>query len=173
MVKNLLPLCLFLFVFEISAQVLIDENTQNAGKPICFLDSVLIDYSELTKLKPEQIALITVFKDKQTTENSNEGNEYGTIYIETKTFARKRYTRYLKSKSLAYSELLVNAEIENEIVYIINDKVMVDNYQGDLAAIDDSNFKGLEIVKKKELKERYQIIDKNIGVRLTVQKALN
>lgn len=160
-------MCLLMFPMEIYAQVPIHESVKEVNYPICFVDSVRIDYSELTKYKPEQIASISVVKGEEATKVLSEVGEYGIIYIETKTFARTRYSRYLRSKSSLYSGLI---EAETQIVYILNEKVLVDNYEGDLALINDSNFKSLEIINPTELSERYHITSKCVGVRIVIDK---
>lgn len=160
-------MCLLLFAIKSYAQVSLHESVKEVNYPICFVDSVRIDYSELTKYKPERIASISVIKGEEANKILSEVGEYGVIFIETKTFAGARYKRYFRSKSSAYSELI---EAETQMVYIINEKVLVDNYEGDLASINDSNFKSLEIINPTELSERYHITSKCVGVRIVIDK---
>jgi hypothetical protein len=50
------------------------------------------------------------------------------------------------------------------VVYILNEKVLEKNFEGDLSVIDDNNFISLTILDKQTLKLNYNISDKTFGV---------
>ena len=88
----------------------------------------------------------------------------GLIYIETKKFDKERYQKYFKSKSAKYAEIVSASESDTNVQYILNKKVLTDNFEGDLAAIDNKIFKGIQIINKQQLINEYQITNKEYGV---------
>ncbi|MGN6396187.1 MAG: hypothetical protein ACTHMI_11520 [Mucilaginibacter sp.] len=54
--------------------------------------------------------------------------------------------------------------------YIINDKVKIKSYEGDLAAIDDALFLSLDILTANDLKKKYNINARSIGVLISARR---
>lgn len=133
-------------------------------KPIIFIDSINVDYSQIAKFEANEIASFTVFKGKDATDLMGEGGKDGVIYIETKKFAKIRYWNYFKSKSTEYFNLVPNLEKENSVQYVLNDKILTDSFEGDLASINDQIFKGITIISKDELVKKYNVENKDFGV---------
>ena len=88
----------------------------------------------------------------------------GAAYIETKQFARNRFVRFFRSYSVAYDSLISKAGSDKEFQYILNGKVQDANYEGNLALIDKELIAGLGIIDATQLKERYKITGKLVGV---------
>ena len=132
--------------------------------PIFFIDSVKIAKSDLSQMNPNEVALITVIKDTITLKKFGPGAKNGIIYIETKGFDRKRYWRYFMSKSREYAKLAPTPENDSRIQYILNSKILKENFEGNLALINDKIFKGLQIITKEQLIKDYNITDKDYGV---------
>jgi len=133
-------------------------------KPIVFIDSAKVDYSQIAKYEADQIASFTVLLDKDAVNLMGEDGKDGVIYIETKKFARIRYWKYFKSKSSDYFNIVPDLEKEINIQYILNDKILNDNFEANLASIDDQIFKGITIITKNELIKKYNIDNKDFGV---------
>ncbi|WP_157887043.1 hypothetical protein [Hymenobacter sp. PAMC 26628] len=132
--------------------------------PIYFVDSIKIMKAELAKYEPSQIAILTVYKDKSATDILGGEGVNGLIYIETKEFARKRYWRFFKSKSRKYFNIVPQPGLENDIIYILNGKVLQENFEGDLSAIDDTNFVEISILNKQNLINNLSIANKRWGI---------
>ncbi len=88
----------------------------------------------------------------------------GLVYIETKKFAKHRYWSYFKSKSKDFQRLFPTAESDLKTIYVLNKKVLTDNYEGDLASVNDKTFVSLEIIDKQQLEKLYGIKDKEYGI---------
>ncbi|GGH15059.1 hypothetical protein FAZ19_06955 [Sphingobacterium alkalisoli] len=89
----------------------------------------------MQKYDANQIASVTIVKDS--TYLHIYGNTPGSVYIETKSFSRKRFINYFRSKSIEFKQLLDSLENDNSFQYILNGKVLAKNYEGNLAAIDE------------------------------------
>ncbi|GGH14893.1 hypothetical protein FAZ19_07075 [Sphingobacterium alkalisoli] len=132
-------------------------------KPIIFIDSIRVDIVEMQKYNADQIAAVTVYKDSVTLGIFGNTTD-GVVYIETKDFSRKRFINYFKSKSIEFKQLLESLENDNSFQYILNGKVLAENYEGNLAAIDDKIFRSLTIIDKKELTSKYENTSKDFGI---------
>ena len=133
-------------------------------KPIVFMDSIIVDYSQIAKFEADEIASFTVFKGKEAIDLRGKEGKDGVIYIETKKFAKIRYWNYFKSKSPEYFNILPDLEKENSVQYVLNDKILTDNFEGNLASINDQIFKGITIISKDELVKKYNIENRDFGV---------
>ncbi|RZJ49182.1 MAG: hypothetical protein EOO44_18740 [Flavobacterium sp.] len=132
--------------------------------PVFFIDSLKVSKQELTKYEPNEIASLTVYKDKNATDILGAEAVNGLIYIETKKFARERYWKFLKIMSNKYLEIVPHPSQEQNVVYVLNDKVLKTNFEGDLAGIDKSNLIDFRIINSQELEKAYNISDKKWGI---------
>lgn len=141
-----------------------EEAAKSLGKqPIVFIDSIKVDLAEMQKFDPNQIASVTIYKDSANIGIYGHTTD-GVIYIETKDFSRKRFLNYFKSKSIEFEQLLSSLGNDNSFQYILNGTVLKENYEGNLAAIDDKIFKSLTVLNKKELNTKYGILNKDFGI---------
>ena len=134
------------------------------NEPLYFLDSIQVNRGVLNLYEPTEIAAVTVYKDTSAIKIAGEKGKNGVIYITTKVYARDKYWTYFKSKSADYVKAVPSIKKEGNVVYILNDKVLTENYEGDLFFIDDSNFLNLNLIDKKQLQEVYNIKDKKWGI---------
>lgn len=141
--------------------------TLTPADPVFFLDSVRVTKNDLMKYEPNQIASVTVYKDKSAWDKFGSEAVNGLIYIETKDFAKKRYWSFLSSKSTEYKILVPEPSKDSNVVYILNNKVLKENFEGDLANIDNENFIDVKIINSEMLKSDFDIIDKKGGVVIT------
>jgi len=132
--------------------------------PIFFIDSIKVNRAVLMHYKPNEIASITVYKDTDAIKRDGSEAKNGLIYIETKEFAKNKYWSYFKSKSTAYEKLVVSPDMDLSIQYILNNRILKENYEGDLSAINDKIFKSIIIINKAQLAKDYGITDKEYGV---------
>jgi len=144
-----------------------------ADNPVYFIDSLNVAEQELQKYESNQIASVTVYKGEEATEILGENGKDGAIYIETIKFSRLRYWKYFSSKSTEYTKVVPYIGLESTIQYILNDKVLTESYQGDLAMINDNIFKSINIIDKNTLEKEYEVFDKKYGVVIQSDKPKN
>jgi hypothetical protein len=118
----------------------------------------------MQEYQPTDIAVVTVYKDTNAVKLVGEQGRFGAVYVETKKFARNRYWNYFKTKSADYLKVVPTPQSDSSVIYILNDKVLKSNYEGDLSGIDDKNFIELNIIDKQKIIKDYNISDKLFGV---------
>ncbi|KAA5538730.1 hypothetical protein [Adhaeribacter rhizoryzae] len=138
--------------------------TEHDNEPIFFLDSIRVNRGVLTSYEPTEIASITVFKDTTAIRILGPEGKNGVIYIYTKDYAKGRYWDYLKSKSKDYLKAVPSADKDQGVVYILDNKVLEKDFEGDLFNLTDSNFRDIKVIDKKTLKKDFKINDKNWGI---------
>ena len=141
-----------------------ERYKQLFNDPVFFIDSVNVTRIEMQEYQPTDIAVVTVYKDTNAIKLVGEQGEFGAIYVETKKFARNKYWNYFKSKSADYLKIVPTPQSESSIIYILNDKVLKTNFEGDLSGIDDKNFIQLIVIDNQKLNKDYNISDKVFGV---------
>lgn len=144
---------------------------QLGNEPVFFIDSVNVTRIELQQYQPTDIVAITVYKDANAIRLLGEQGKYGAVYVKTKKFAKNRYWNYFKSKSPMYLRAVPTPESDSSVVYILNGKVQATNFEGDLSAIDDSNFIELAVIDKQALNKQYGIKDKEFGIIIKARMA--
>jgi hypothetical protein len=137
---------------------------ENPDDPVVFLDSIRVNGGVLANYLASGIASITVYKGVDAIKRVGPAGKNGLMYIQTKKFARRRYWEYFKSKSTEYAKLVPRPENDPAIQYILNKRLLKDNYEADLAAINDKTFKTLTIINKDQLIKDYGVKDKERGV---------
>jgi hypothetical protein len=140
---------------------------------VIFIDSVNVDKNEMLKYKPDDIALVTVFHDSAAIKLIGPDGKDGVVYIETKAFARRRYWSLFSSKSAEYARIVPTPGGDSSVQYILNNRILVKNFEGDLALIKDSTFKTITILDKKTLQSQYNISNKEYGVLVEVSRPPN
>lgn len=141
--------------------------------PIYIIDSVRISKQEMLAYDANQVTLVTVLTDSDAIKGYGEEGADGVVLIESKSFARKRYVRFFKKVSTQYDSIYNVANTDTTFQYIVNDKVQKGDFAGNLALIDEANFTSLEIINADELKKRYGIADKPIGVLVRARRPDN
>ncbi len=135
------------------------------SNPVFFIDSVNVLQSDLQKYNPEQIASVTVFRDREAINILGEEGKDGVVYIETIPFAKKRYWKFFRTKSNSYADLLPNFDSDSTVQYILNTKVLAGKgFEGNLASINDEIFKEISIIDKVTLEKEYGVTNKIYGV---------
>jgi hypothetical protein len=165
----------FLLLLTVSALSVLGQNPKKSIKklgsnPVFFVDSINVDKSELQNYQPTDIATVSVYKDSNAIKLVGPDGKDGAVYIETKTFAKKRYWTYFSSKSGEYAKLVPAPGSDTLIQYILNKHVLTTNFEGDLALINDSIFKKITILDKETITNQYHITDKEYGVLIESEK---
>lgn len=164
-------LVLLLHSFGVIAQVPAQKEAK--GDPLFFIDGKETIKSELSNVSADDIGRVTVLKDKS--EKYGEKGKYGVVLIETKAYCRGLFQQYFASKSPEYKKILDSPANDQEFQYILDEKVLTKNYEGDLAGIADSSFLSINILSGDALKSygisghRYGIL---IKTKLKAKKAL-
>jgi hypothetical protein len=132
--------------------------------PIFFIDSLNVTRIELQQYQPTDIAVVTVYKDSNAIKLVGQQGKNGVVYVETKKFAKSKYWNFFRQKSAEYLNLVPNSKSDSSVVYILNDKVLTTNFEGDLSTIDDKTFINLKIIDKQKLLADFGIADKQYGI---------
>ena len=130
---------------------------ETTNDPVFILDSVRLFRDGMQSVNPNDIATVTVYKDKNATDRFGPEAKNGLIYIETKAFVRKRYWTLLSTKSKEYLKLVSAPGKEYGVVYILNGKPLLKNHEGDLAGLTAKTFEGISVIDEAALKKEYQV----------------
>jgi hypothetical protein len=132
--------------------------------PVFFIDSLNVTQIELQAYQSNDIAVVTVYGDTAAVKLLGTQGADGAVYIETKVFARKKYWQFFSNKSKAYEAAVPDLQIEKEVVYILNGKVLTANFEGDLSLISNETFISLEVIGKDILEKEFETKNKQTGV---------
>jgi len=163
-------LLLLLFCVPIFAFAQEDPASKLGPDPIYVVDSVKITKDQFQNFNVSTVASVQVLTDADATNKFGNIARDGAILIQTKALARRIYIRYFRKKSPAYDSLYMAAKTDSAFQYIINDKIKDQNSEGDLSAINDKLFISLEILTADDLKKKYNITDKLVGVLIKCRK---
>ena len=141
-----------------------ERYKQLFNDPVFFIDSVNVTRIEMKHYEPTDIAVVTVYKDTNAIKLVGEQGKFGAVYVETKKFARNKYWNYFKTKSADYLKIIPTPQSDSTVIYILNDKVLKTNFEGDLSGIDDKNFIELNIIDNQKLNKDYNVSDKSFGI---------
>lgn len=133
-------------------------------EPMFFIDSIRTNQAFLNNFQPNEIACVNVYKDSNAIAVAGKDAKNGAIFIFTKSFAREAYWQYFRSKSADYKKEVPDLKTESKVVYILNDKILDTNFEGDLFNINDTNFLHLDVIDKTKLRNDYKVKGKMIGV---------
>jgi hypothetical protein len=173
MKKSIVLLLLTILIYSCSHRLTPTEAIYKLGaNPYFEVDGNPVDRSYLDSINSNEIASLTTFYDKDAISMFGEKSKDGAVLIETKTFARNKFETLFKKFSLDYEALLKHTE-RNEIQYILNGRVLVENYEGDLVAISEKTLKRITIIRSKELEDKYQVKDKKAGVIIEAERPRN
>jgi len=132
--------------------------------PLYLIDNAKIKNNNINKVNPKEIATVELLKDKIAAEKYGDEGKNGVVLIYTKNYARTIYWNYFKTKSADYFKAIPTVKDEKNVIYILNDKVLEKDFEGDLFKINDSNFIELKVIDKKQLIKDFNITDKKWGI---------
>jgi len=146
------------------------EYAQPFKDPVFFVDSMQISKVELQKFKPTDIAFASVYKDSNAIKLMGAQGEFGVVYLTTKKFARNGFWNFFKEKSSEYLKAVPNAEINKNVVYILNGKILNESEEVNLFHITNENFISLDVINKESLSKEYQIQNRDFGIVIRCKK---
>jgi len=123
------------------------------NNPVIFIDSLNVDHVEFKKYDPKDVSSVTVYNGKEAIELVGEQGKDGVVYIETIKFSKIRYWNFFKSKSLEYLKIVPTPNSDTNVQYILNKRVLTEDFEGTLASIDNKTFKQIIILSKEDLKK--------------------
>lgn len=160
--KSLLLSLLTFFTVNAFCQAL---KTSNVVKdPLVFIDGSRSDVKQMHKLAPSDIISVSVFRGDDGVAKAGPEGKDGVLYIETKPFVRNRYWKYFASKSPEYADAIKSTDDLNNTQYVINGRIVTDNIDKTLGAINDKNFRSLVVINQDDLIKQYRVKDKKYGV---------
>jgi hypothetical protein len=137
---------------------------QVGNDPIFFVDSVNVTRFDLQKYQKADIAIRSVYKDAEAIRLVGPQGQFGAVYYTTKNYAVLKYWKFFKSKSADYAKIAEDMKAEAQIVYILNGRVLVNDFEGELSGVDQSNLINLKVIDKSQLKKLYKVETKKYGV---------
>ena len=158
---TVIPIFLYFLISSFSAIAQVPVRQEAKGDPLFFIDGKEMIKSEISNVNPDDIASVTVLKDKPG--KYGEKGKYGVVLIETKTYCRRLFQQYFSSKSPEYKKVLGSPANDQEFQYILDEKVLEKNYEGDLAGIADSSFLSIDVLSGDALKA-YGVSGSRYGV---------
>jgi hypothetical protein len=169
--KNISFITILLILFTgCSNRLTPTKAVQKLGpSPYFEVDGVPKNKSDLNTLNASDIASITTYYNKEAKKLYGDKAKDGVVIIETKPYATNKFESFFKSISKEYEEMLNNTG-KTDIQYILNDRVLVENYEGTLAAIDNKTFKSIRLIDSSELDSIYQIKEKKVGVIISASR---
>jgi hypothetical protein len=171
--KNIFYLVCIFSSFFVAAQDPKATLHTAGNDPLFFIDSAVASRVEMEKLNPGEILSVSVYKDKNITSLAGTEARYGIVYITTRGYMRSKYWNYFKSKSSEYSKIVLTPDADTNIQYILDNRILNTNIEGDLSLIDDRTFKGIRIINKKTLQKEFGISGKTYGVIIKTKKSEN
>lgn len=116
--------------------------------PLLIVDSQEVNRLGLSRYKPDSIATVVMLYDTTATKRYVATAADGAVVIETLSFARQRFVSFFRKVSKAYDGLYASLGSNSSFAYIINDKVQIGSYEGNLSAISEVEFEGLRVLTK-------------------------
>ncbi|QHI38317.1 hypothetical protein IMCC3317_37080 [Kordia antarctica] len=168
MFKKFLCVLLLVIVSCKSSVIPLKESANNAIKelgpnPYFEVDGKGVSQKTFTSLNEADITSLSIIYGKEATDLFDEKGKDGVIIVQTKAYARKKFQVLFKTLSQEYSEVITNYE-DDEIQYILNKRVLEENFEGSLAMIDENLLKSIKIIDSTKLSRKYGVSGKKVGV---------
>ncbi|WP_296621529.1 hypothetical protein [Marivirga sp.] len=161
---------LILFTSCKTSQKTPQEVVEKLGPdPYFIVDGEPIDKSKLGNYDPSTIATLTTFYGKEAKNKYGEIANDGAVVVRTKKFAINIFEDFFSQYSPEYEEMITTTERE-KIQYILNGEILKEDYEGKLSLLEDKTLKGLKVIDSMELKNQFNIDDKEVGVVLKVKE---
>jgi len=141
-----------------------DNIKERTKDPIIFIDSIRANREDISKLSPKEVCGFSVLDETDGNKIAGPEGKSGVIYVTSKSFARSKYWAYLIAKSLDYLNAVPTNGNEPNVVYIINNKIYLNNYEDKLLKLNDTNFIEMKVIDEKQLNNIFNIKDKKWGI---------
>jgi len=139
------------------------QESSSGDSTLFYVDSVET-VSRMGAINPENIAFVNVVRFKKVPEKYAARGINSIIYIETKPFARERYTKLLSELSPAYAEALKKYKSDSSFQYILDGAVLTKSVESSLAALEKKGIADISIISPKILKKQYKVTGMKTGV---------
>jgi hypothetical protein len=153
-----------LFFLLLPGMAALAQDSTDDPIQVYVVDSVEVPSKAVNGLGPDQIAMITIARGKKTVEKYGERATNGVFYIETKAFARKRYSRLFSSISPAYEAAFQRYGGDSSFQYIMGDSLITSNQESQLATLERKDITDIRILGGDALKKEYGVKEKEVGV---------
>jgi hypothetical protein len=140
------------------------RSINTSDSTLFYIDSVETTNNAMGGLSPDKIAMINVVKFKNVPEKYASRGISGVVYIETKPFARIRYTKMFSELSPAYAAALKKYGTDTSFQYILDGSVLTNSVEPLLAALERKGIADIAIIDPKQLKQQYKVSDMKVGV---------
>ena len=146
------------------------EAVQKLGSnPYIEFDGKPAEYSYLQSVNPQDISVIQTYYNKEAIKLYGEKAKDGAVLIETKAFARNKFETLFKRHSTEYEEMINKTDTSN-IQYILNERLLKTNFEGDLSLITEKTLKSIKLIGSQELENKYQVKTKKVGVLVVAKR---
>ncbi|WP_224998731.1 hypothetical protein [Cesiribacter sp. SM1] len=135
-------------------------------------DKALASPAEVQNYDAKDIASVETIYGRNATAIFGDKAKDGAVVIVTKSYAREKYRTFFSSVSKEYNEVIDEVN-EDDIQYILNDNVLVNDFEGDLSTINKKRLKKITIINQAELESKYGTIDKKVGVVISATPPAN
>lgn len=162
-------LCLLLLSLPLPvwAQSLLKVTVAPDTMGVFFVDSVNISREELIRYRPEDIALITIYKGAEARRLAGNAGSDGVLMAYTKVFCQQQCHALFSSRSDDYKKAFPLPQDDSAALYILDGKIVQPDNYGKLAAINKNNLINIQILDQQIVKKRYPASSKTIGVVIT------
>ena len=173
MIKRILFFTLLIATSCKTSKLPPDKAMEKLGaNPYFEIDGQPVNQNDLAKYNPTDIASLTTYYNKEAINRFGEKAKDGALTIETKTFATNKYESLFKTFSIDYEKMIKETN-KGEIQYILNDRILTENFEGDLASLNNKLLKEIKIINQNELFNKFQIQDKKVGVIIRANRPKN
>lgn len=151
------------------SQDTVNVPSQTPKKPIpwFFIDGKPIEGSFVSKVKADEIAMLQVLPLNKAIELHGNKGKNGVTYIFTKSYCIANYQKAFSSRSEEYKKVLKNeGGSDARIQYILDGKVLKENFEGRLFSLRNDPSYYLKIIESEGL-ELYGVSDKVYGFVIT------
>ncbi|MBC8753247.1 hypothetical protein H2O64_01105 [Kordia sp. YSTF-M3] len=168
-IRNFFSCILLLLIVGCKSQTLsLKETTNQAVKelgpnPYFVVNGEPVDQKTFVSLNKADISTLSIIYGKEATDLFNENGKDGVITVQTKTYAINKFQSTFKALSDEYNEM-IDMYKDSEIQYILNKKILKEDFEGTLSFIDETLLKSIKIIDSTKLSRKYGIIDKKVGV---------
>lgn len=146
----------------------IGPGSGTGEQPLLFVDSVRTPYDSIRSmngLTVADIAMVTVISGAESHGKFGDEGKNGIIYIESKTFARRRYNRVFSAVSADYALALQKYGSDADFQYVLDGMVLAEKDEVSmLTALDMKKPPSITVISGKEIKKQYHIKHKKAGV---------
>lgn len=143
------------------------SSVNKSNQPLYILDGVPIPNSDINTIDPKDIVLLNVYKDAGATALYGSRGANGVILITTRKAAIETYHKNIGAASEAYALKVSTIQDENEILYVVNGKPLLTNFEGDLCQIKTEQILNVTLLDAAATKAKYGVEKKEGAVVIT------